>query len=35
MREVKQDNIKNRTYYFYNDKIDLKKFDQTFLKDYK
>ena len=35
MGEVKQINIKNRTYYFYNDIIDLKKFDQTFLKDYK
>ena len=27
MRETKQINIKNRTYYFYNDQIDLKDFD--------
>ena len=27
MGEVKQINIKNRTYYFYNDIIDLKDFD--------
>ena len=27
MGEVKQINIKNRTYYFYNDIIDLKSFD--------
>ena len=32
MGEVKQINIKNRTYYFYNDIIDLKKFDATLLK---
>ena len=32
MREVKQINIKNRTYYFYNDIIDLKKFDARWLK---
>ena len=30
--EVKQINIKNRTYYFYNDIIDLKNFDARFLK---
>ena len=27
MGEVKQINIKNRTYYFYNDIIDIKNFD--------
>ena len=27
MGESKQINIKNRTYYFYNDQIDLKDFD--------
>ena len=32
MREVKQINIKNRTYYFYNDIIDLKDFDARLLK---
>ena len=32
MREVKQRNIKNRTYYFYNDIIDLKNFDARLLK---
>ena len=32
MGEVKQINIKNRTNYFYNDIIDLKKFDVRFLK---
>ena len=31
MREVKQINIKNRTYYFYND-INLKKFEPNLLK---
>ena len=39
MWEVKQINIKNRTYYFYNDQIDLKDFDAKLLKidkkDYK
>ena len=39
MGEVKQINIKNRTYYFYNDRIDLKDFDAKLLqidkKDYK
>ena len=29
---VKQINIKNRTYYFYNDRIDLKDFDARLLK---
>ena len=32
MGEVKQTNIKNRTYYFYNDIIDLKDFDSNLLK---
>ena len=32
MREVKQINIKNRTYYFYNDMINLKNFDSNLLK---
>ena len=39
MGKVKQINIKNRTYYFYNDQINLKDFDASFLKvdkrDYK
>ena len=32
MGEIKQINIKNRTYYFYNDQIDLKDFDARLLK---
>ena len=32
MGEVKQINIKNRSYYFYNDIIDLKDFDARLLK---
>ena len=32
MGEVKQINIKNRSYYFYNDIINLKKFDVGLLK---
>ena len=32
MEEVKQKNIKNRTYYFYNDIIDLENFDSSLLK---
>ena len=32
MGEVKQINIKNRTYYFYNDIIDFKNFDARLLK---
>ena len=32
MGPVKQIDIKNRTYYFYNDMIDIKKFDSDFLK---
>ena len=39
MRKIRQINIKNRTYYFYNDQINLKDFDASFLKidkkDYK
>ena len=32
MGEVNQINIKNRTYHFYDDKINLKKFDAKLLK---
>ena len=32
MGETKQINIKNQTYYFYNDRIDLKDFDPRLLK---
>ena len=32
MGKTKQINIKNRTYYFYNDQIDLKDFDARLLK---
>ena len=32
MGEIKQINIKNRTYYFYNDQIDLKDLDAKLLK---
>ena len=32
MGEVKKINIKNRTYYFYNDQINLKDFDASLLK---
>ena len=32
MGEIKQIDIKNRTYYFYNDTIDLKDFDARLLK---
>ena len=32
MGETKQINIKNRTYYFYNDQINLKDFDAKLLK---
>ena len=32
MREVKQIEIKNRTYYFYNDMINLKHFNPNLLK---
>ena len=39
MGEIKETNIKNRTYYFYNDQISLKDFDARLLKidkkDYK
>ena len=32
MDEIKQINIKTRTYYFYNDQIDLKDFDAKLIK---
>ena len=32
MRTIKQINIKNRTYYFYNDIIDLESFKSNLLK---
>ena len=32
MRTIKQINIKNRTYYFYNDIIDLENFGSSLLK---
>ena len=32
MGETKQINVKNRTYYFYNDQIDLRDFDPRLLK---
>ena len=32
MGEVKQINVKNRTYYFHNDQINLKGFDARLLK---
>ena len=32
MRKIKQINIKNRAYYFYNDQIKLKDFDAKLLK---
>ena len=32
MGEIKQINIKNGTYYFYNDQINLKDFDAKLLK---
>ena len=32
MGQTNQANIKNRTYYFYNDEIDLKDFDSKLLK---
>ena len=32
MGEVKQINVKNRTYYFYNNQINLKDFDASLLK---
>ena len=35
MGEIKQRNIKNRAYNFYNDIIDIKKFDARLLKIYK
>ena len=35
MGKVKQINIKNRTYYFYNDMINIKDFDARLLKIHK
>ena len=35
MGEVKQIHVKNRTYYFYNDQINLKDFDARLLKVHK
>ena len=32
MRKIKQINIKNRTYYFYDDMINIKDFDSRMLK---
>ena len=32
MRKIRQINIKNRTYYFYNDQVNLKDFDAMLLK---
>ena len=32
---AKQIDIKNRTYYFYNDVINIKKFDSNLIKIYK
>ena len=32
MGKIRQINIKNRTYYFYNDQINLKDFDTNMLK---
>ena len=32
MEKIRQINIKNRTYYFYNDQINLKDFDTNMLK---
>ena len=32
MRTIKQIDFKNRTYYFYNDIIDLENFDTRFIK---
>ena len=32
MRNIKDINIKNRTYYFYDDIINMKNFDSTLLK---
>ena len=34
MRNIKDLNIKNRTYYFYDDMIDIKKFQSNLLKIY-
>ena len=33
MRKIRQINIKNQTYYFYNNQIDLKDFDAKFFEE--
>ena len=33
MGTVKQIDIKNRTYYFYNDMVDIKKFDSNLIQN--
>ena len=33
MRNIKQINIKNRTYYFFNDMINIKDFDPSLIKN--
>ena len=35
MGNIKQINIKNQTYYFFNDMINIKNFDSNFLKIHK
>ena len=35
MGTIKETNIKNRTYYFYNDIIDLDEFDESKIKNKK
>ena len=35
MKNIKQIDIKNRTYYFFNDMINIKNFDSSLLKIYK
>ena len=32
MRNIKEINVKNRTYYFFNDMINIKNFDSNLLK---
>ena len=32
MRNIKQGNIENRTYYFFNDMVNIKDFDSSLLK---
>ena len=33
MRKIRQINLKNQTYYFYNNQIDLKDFDAKFFEE--